>query len=181
MPLMLLVLGALLSLLLLPACTPVDRITAPTTAHMEQPKAELATSTTGLPTGVIRVQLEHASAGLTYTSESDYPFTWYFHAGPVPSPLSIDGFRASLGIDPAEIIETRTLDDFFARHIEAVDPYDATAVAQVPSYRALRETIRKVLVDPVVFRVGRIAIDCYIVGFDRAGNLVGLTTVAIET
>ena len=83
-------------------------------------------------------------------------------------------------LDPGRI-ETRELDEFFARHIERVDPYDAAAVALVPHYQALRETIRKVLVSPMVFRVGRIAIDCYIIGFDRAGNLVGLTTVAIET
>jgi hypothetical protein len=51
----------------------------------------------------------------------------------------------------------------------------------VPRYRKLRETVRQVLRNPQVFRVGRIAIDCYIVGYDRAGNLVGLRTVAIET
>ena len=170
----------LLTLLLLPACTPVDRIVAPSAPRMDHPKGEL-TSSAALPTGVIRVQLEHASAGLTYTSESDYPFTWYFHSGPAPSPLTIEGFRATVGIAATEIVETRELDEFFARHIEAVDPYDATAVELVPRYRQLRETIRKVLVNPVVFRVGQISIDCYIVGFDRGGNIVGLRTVAIET
>ena len=135
----------------------------------------------GLPTGIVRQRLEQAAAGLTYTSESDYPFTWYFHSAPVPSPLTIDGFRAALRIPATVRVETRDLDDFFARHIEWVDPYDATAVALVPRYQALRDTIREVLRDPQVFRVGKIAIDCYIVGYDRAGNLVGLETVAIET
>jgi hypothetical protein len=100
---------------------------------------------------------------------------------PAADPLTVTAFRATLGVAPTVRVETRDLDEFFARHIEWVDPYDATAVALVPRYERLRETVREVLRDPQVFRVGRIAIDCYIVGFDRAGNLVGLRTVAIET
>ena len=178
-----------LLLVALAACA--DRVTGPTTPAAPVTTAHVARVAgddsidddwgDGLPAGIVRQRLEQAAAGLTYTSESDYPFTWYFHAGPIPSPLTIDGFRATLGIPATAGVETRDLDEFFARHIEWVDPYDATAVALVPRYRALRDTIREVLRDPQVFRVGKIAIDCYIVGYDRAGNLVGLTTVAIET
>lgn len=172
-----LLLPTLVAVALLGACAPGDAIVAPRTPTPPRGDGIVA----GAPTGVARVLLEHASAGLTYTSESDYPFTWYFRAGPLPEPLGIDAFHAALGIAPTERVETRDLDEFFARHIEWVDPYDATAVALVPRYERLRETVRQVLRDPQVFRVGRIAIDCYIVGFDRAGNLVGLRTVAIET
>ena len=161
--------------IVLTACSASERATAPAPLRAAEVVA------TGTPAGIARVLLEHAAAGLTYTSESDYPFTWYFRAGPIPQPLGVDAFRATLGIAPTVPVETRDIDEFFARHIEWVDPYDATAVALVPRYRQLRETVRQVLRDPIVFRVGRIAIDCYIVGLDRAGNLVGLTTVAIET
>ena len=78
-------------------------------------------------------------------------------------------------------METITLDEFFGRHIERVDPDDPVAVALVPRYRVLRETVRHAVREPRVFRVGRIAIDCFIVGTDRNGDVVGLTTVAIET
>ena len=166
--------AALVLSTLLPACAAVDRVAAPA------PRGDQVDSV-GVPAGVARLLLEEAAAGLTYTSESDYPFTWWYRAGPVASPLTIEAFRAALGVAPTVRVETRELDAFFARHIEWVDPYDATAVALVPRYERLRETVREVLRDPVVFRVGRIAIDCYIVGFDRAGNLVGLRTVAIET
>ena len=40
---------------------------------------------------------------------------------------------------------------------------------------------RHTLREPRVFRVGRIAIDCEIVGTDAAGNVVGLHTLAVET
>jgi Nuclease A inhibitor-like protein len=167
--------AALVASTLLAACAAPEHVAAPTTTLRE----ELDSS--GVPTGIARLRLEDAAAGLTYTSESDYPFTWWFHAGPVTRPLTPDAFRATLGLAGTVRVETRDLDEFFARHIEWVDPYDATAIALVPRYERLRETVREVLRDPVVFRVGRIAIDCYIVGFDRAGNLVGLRTVAIET
>jgi hypothetical protein len=175
--------STLLASTLLAACALPDRATAPTAEGgraASLPPAPLG-SPSGLPTAVTRLLLERAATGLLYTSESDYPFTWFFHAGPVPTPLTVDAFRATLEIAPDTPVEVVSLDDFFARHIERVDPADAAAVALVPRYRLLRETIRHTLRQPVVFRVGRIAIDCYVVGTDRAGNLVGLTTVAIET
>jgi hypothetical protein len=130
---------------------------------------------------VIKLALERAAAGLLYTSESDYPFVYFFHQGPVARPLTVATFRAALAIRAATPVEVISLDAFFARHIERVDPYDSVAVSLVPRYVALRETIRTVVRDPVVFRVGTIAIDCYVVGTDRDGNIVGLTTIAIET
>ena len=166
--------AALVASILLGACAAPDRVAAPIPLREELDPA-------AVPAGIVKLRLEEAAAGLTYTSESDYPFTWWFHAGPVASPLTPEAFRATLGVASTVRVETRELDEFFARHIEWVDPYDATAVALVPRYERLRETVRQVLRDPIVFRVGRIAIDCYIVGFDRAGNLVGLRTVAIET
>lgn len=184
---------ALLLATLVPACAPAERLGAPiaradVVAHdttsgdaTDDGADDSGADGSGAPTGIARQRLEEASAGLTYTSESDRPFAWYFRAGPVADPLAVDGIRAALGVAPTVRVEERDLDDFFARHIEWVDPYDSAAMALVPRYEQLRATVREVLRDPRVFRVGRIEIDCYIVGFDRAGNLVGLTTVAIET
>ena len=97
--------------------------------------------------------------------------------------LIINTMLLAVGVVGPQIGPTvrKGIDDFFARHIERVDPYDDVAVALVPRYRVLRETIRHAVREPVVFRVGRIAIDCYVVGTDWEGNVVGLTTVAIET
>jgi hypothetical protein len=96
-------------------------------------------------------------------------------------PLTADAFRAAAGVPADEPVEEQTLDAFFARHIERVDPADAEAVARVPRYRALRRTLRTSLRGTRVFRVGRIAIRCYVVGVDRHGHVVGLATTAIET
>lgn len=134
-----------------------------------------------LPTDVVRVRLERAADGLLYTSESDYPFIWFHDAGPAPVPLTAAALLAAAHEPADEPVEVASLDGFFARHIERVDPYDPVAVALVPRYRHLRETIRLTVPGVRVFRVGRIRIRCYLVGTTEAGEVVGLSTVAIET
>ena len=153
------------------------------------------------PTSTTRMLLERAARDLTYTSESDHPFVWFFQIvartqadaptseidevlfGPDSSAraLSMDDFRTLLEVPPTEQVDMVSLDDFFARHIENVDSADSVAVALVPRYQVLRETLRQTLEGVQVFRVGRIVIRCYLVGIDRDGNLAGLTTTAIET
>jgi hypothetical protein len=180
----------LLAVALLAACALADQPTAPDAGSVvgeegAAPQALVVPSPggpgAGVPASLTRLALERAASGLLYTSESDYPFTYFFHSGPAPTPITVAAFRTALALAPDTPVEVVSLDEFFARHIERVDPADAVAVALVPRYRLLRETIRHAVRQPRVFRVGRIAIECYIVGTDRAGNIVGLTTVAIET
>jgi hypothetical protein len=168
--------------LLLAACAPADRLAAPRLPTAPRPDAARSVDPApGTPVAVTRFLLERAAAGLLYTSESDYPFTYVFRAAAVPAPLAVEDFRRAFGIPPDAPVEVVSLDDFLARHIERVDPNDPVAIALVPRYRVLRETLRHAVDGVRVFRVGQIAIDCYLVGTDRAGNVVGLTTVAIET
>jgi hypothetical protein len=169
--------AALLASALLAGCAPVERIAAPTAT----PAGVLRAPDAPLPTDVVRRRLLQAADGLLYTSESDRPFTWIFREGPAAAPLDVTAYRAAFGV-PADVpVEQVALDDFFARHIERVDPADAAASSLVPRYRHLRETLRRTLRDVRVFRAGRIAIDCDIVGVDADGHVVGLRTVAIET
>ena len=184
------------ALILLSACDSATRGTSSmgntfTTVAREQ---RGSTSTT-------RTLLERAARDLTYTSESDYPFVWFFQfvartqadaPAPVlqedlvipdapPRALSVEEFRTLLEVPTTEQVDLVSLDAFFARHIENVDSADSVAAALVSRYVVLRETLRGTLDDVQVFRVGRIVIRCYIVGTDRDGNLAGLTTTAIET
>jgi hypothetical protein len=172
---LLLTAAVLLLTAMLAACAPADRLAAP-----PAPSAAIHPEG-GAPVEVTRQRLERAAGDLLYTSESDHPFTYVFRAGPFTAPLDVATFRLAFGV-PADVpVEQVGLDDFFARHIERVDPADEVAVALVPRYRRLRETLRHTLREPRVFRVGRIAIDCEIVGTDAAGNVVGLHTLAVET
>lgn len=129
----------------------------------------------------VQNRLEHAADGLLYTSESDYPFEFFCAPAQITDTLTGEAFRALAGVAADAPFEEISVDEFFARHIERVDPNDAVAVALVPRYRELKEAVFETLHEPRVYRVGLIAVRCYVVGTDRSGNVAGLTTTAIET
>lgn len=136
-----------------------------------------------LPPGdeATRERLERAADGLVYTSESDYPFEYLFQPASIRGALTVARFRRAMRIHPAERVEQRSLNAFLARHIERVDPEDLAAQALIPRYEKLAATMRAALRDVRVYRVGTILIRCYLVGTDDAGNVVGLSTWAVET
>lgn len=133
------------------------------------------------PDPALRERLERESAGLTYTSESDRPFEFFFLPGAGDRPPGVDAFARLVGAPADAPCEERDLDDFFARHAETSDPYDAEAQRIRPRYEALRETLRGALRWTTVYRIGRVEVQCYVVGGDGRGNLAGLRTVAVET
>ena len=114
-----------------------------------------------------RTRLERAAEGLPYLSEGDAPFE-YVELAEVPVPA---GAR----------VQEVTLDRFFRGHIEESDPSDPAARALHDRYVALRDTIREVLPDARVIRVGEVEIRCYVVGSAPSGGLAGLATTAWET
>jgi hypothetical protein len=130
----------------------------------------------------IRERLEQAAEGLTYTSESDEPFEAFeLPGGGAGWPYGVEEFARRIGAPAGAPAEERSLTRFFAPHIENTDPYDTQTQALRPRYEALRALLAGSLREVRVFRVGRVEIDCYAVGDDGAGNLVGLRTVAVET
>jgi hypothetical protein len=163
------------------ACSAPD-VVQPSTARMPTPVGGSRIVSASSPgDDAMRARLERVSAGLLYTSESDYPFTWFRASGHFSPPLSEPTVRSALGAFPGEPVQVISLAEFFARHIERVDRQDDVAMALVPRYVHLRETLRHSLVGAKVYRVGTIRIRCYAVGLDRHGHLVGLATISIET
>ena len=139
------------------------------------------TEPSNAPHAALRERLEQAAEGLTYTSESDRPFEFFALPGAGDRPPGADVFARLVGAGEDEPREERDLDDFFARHTDTVDPYDAQAQRMRPRYEALREALRGELRWTTVYRVGRVEVRCYVAGGDGRGNLVGLRTVAVET
>lgn len=127
----------------------------------------------------LRERLEREAEGLTYGSESDRPFEFFFLPGGGDQPPGAEAFGRLIGA--AGPVEERDLDDFFMRHAETSDPYDTEAQRIRPRYEALRETLRTALRGTTVYRTGRIEVQCYVVGGDGRGNLAGVRTVAVET
>jgi hypothetical protein len=134
------------------------------------------------PDPALRERLESAAEGLVYTSESDRPFEWFFLPGGAAGwPYGADEFARRLGAAPDGPREERTLENFLKRHIETSDPYDAGAQRVRPRYEALRAALGSSLGGVRAFRLGKIQVQCYVVGDDGRGNLAGLRTVAVET
>jgi len=130
----------------------------------------------------LRSEAEALSNGLLYTSESDRPFEWFeLPGGAAGWPYGADEFARRIGGQAGAPVEERTLDRFFAPHIESVDPSDARGQEVRPRYEALKTLLGTKLSDVRVFRIGHIEIDCYVVGGDGRGNLAGVRTVAVET
>ena len=170
--------AALVAAALLSACAPDAPPTGPAPALALSAVLQGTGADTG---GSIERRLARAAEGLLYTSESDYPFELYVQPASVDGALTVASFRLTAGVPADSVVEELSLDDFFARHIERVDPSDSAAQALVPRYRHLRTTIRTAVREARVFRVGRVLIHCYVVGTDADGNVVGLTTWAVET
>ncbi|HZG44383.1 MAG TPA: nuclease A inhibitor family protein [Longimicrobium sp.] len=129
----------------------------------------------------LKRELEAASAGLTYGSEADRPFSFFFLEGAGDEPPGVEAFARLLGEPPGSPAEERSLDRFFSGHTETSDPHDVQTQRIRPRYEALRELLRIRLRGATVYRLGRIEIRCYVVGGDGKGNLAGLETVAVET
>ena len=136
-------------------------------------------STSTSPDPGLRQRLEGEAEGLTYGSESDRPFEFFFLPGGGDAPPGAEAFGRLIGA--AGPVEERGLDDFFMRHAETSDPYDTEAQRIRPRYEALRETLRTELRGTTVYRTGRVEVQCYVVGGDGKGNLAGVRTVAVET
>lgn len=129
----------------------------------------------------LRERLEREAEGLLYGSESDRPFELFFLPGAGDRPPGVEAFARLVGAEPGVPLEERDLDEFFLRHAETSDPYDTEAQRIRPRYEQFRETLRHELRWTTVYRIGRIEVQCYVVGGDGRGNLAGVRTVAVET
>jgi hypothetical protein len=130
----------------------------------------------------LREELEQASSGLVYSSESDRPFEFFSlrYPGRSASPGGAE-FARLVGALPESRVEIRSVDDFFARHTTTSDPYDGETQRIRPRYEELVRLLARRLRDAKAYRIGRIQVACYVAGLDASGNIVGLKTVAVET
>jgi len=144
----------------------------------------------------LREELEKAAAGLSYTSESDYPFRFFTLPAENETDLTPQGFLYRIGVSqqfidevnlPIErLVEEGKLDGFFptdddlAEHY-GIDASDPKIVSESKRFRKLEAVLRKRLRGVKVLRVGQVEIRCYIAGLAEQGDIAGLVTTAIET
>ncbi len=124
----------------------------------------------------ILIQLDDAAQGLYYMSESDYPFETFLYPKNSENPTEIQ-----------DVLSPQNLLDWLKKPIETLveivelDFFFRNMLKNEPKFIQLIETLTANLTDILVYKVGQIEIECYIIGKTQTGDFAGLKTIAIET
>lgn len=123
-------------------------------------------------------EIEKASEGLYYISETDAPFH-LIETAEYADPKQA-AFKLS-GNDENEPVEEVTLEHFFRNTVKNYP--DATPEQQqmVQRFIQLQTTLLQNLKDVKVYRIGSIQIKVYILGKLPDGTYAGLSTQLVET
>lgn len=124
-------------------------------------------------------ELEAASEGLLFMSESDYPFEIARAEG--STEISPAMLRHLASASPDADVETQSLEDFFRRAVAEADWHGERERLLAKRYQSLLVLLRENLTEPRVYRVGRTNISVYILGKSFEGNWLGLATRVVET
>ncbi len=141
--------------------------------------------------------LEIASAGLWFTSESDYPLgVWGVPSDGTPLTVATaktvlaDAYVPRVG-EPGlaeRAVEERDLAWFFDRYTVPQDWWEPEQREAAAKWQALRDVFETQLTEPRVYRFGvqrggdlSGAIDVFVVGKTSDGVWVGVRTVSVET
>ncbi len=130
-------------------------------------------------TDSIAHQLQKASEGLLFLSETDAPFEvihWQTQEQLTPAKL-----LQLTGHPPNSPVELRTVDEFFAIATVEEDWHDEEERETVKRFQNLVSTLKQNLSQLQVYRVGSTNIDAYIVGVAQSGDWAGLSTKLVET
>ncbi len=140
--------------------------------------------------------LEQAVAGVTYPSESDYPWVVVGFADAAPvTEANVKQVIAAVYVphdgEPAladRAIELRTLGQLIDPLTTPQDWWDDYNKMVAAQYTEIRAVLESKLVDIQVFRFGKQqgnvlqgAVDVYVLGVTPDGDVVGMWTVSIET
>ncbi|HEY9615362.1 MAG TPA: nuclease A inhibitor family protein [Microcoleaceae cyanobacterium] len=126
-------------------------------------------------------QLQAATQGLLWMSESDYPFEVVHWQQPTTTPITAERLLQLTDRPLNTPIEQIDLDILFATATQSCSWFGVEEQAQVGRYQQLVQLLKQHLQHPIVYRVGSINLDIYILGQTEAGDWVGLKTHAVET
>ena len=123
-------------------------------------------------------ELRKVTRGLTFMSESDYPFEVFRWGAEDPTP---DFLRGLEGQDAGAPVETRTAAEFFRVAASEVEWKGAEEMSAARRYQSLQRLLEQNLTDLKVFRVGTINIPVYVAGRSASGAWLGVSTRVVET
>ena len=123
-------------------------------------------------------ELREATRGLTYMSESDYPFEVFRWDAAEPSHEYLRGLTGEAADAP---VETRTAANFFRVAASEAEWKSAEELATARRFQSLLRLLEQNLTDLRVYRVGSINIPVYVAGRGQSGNWLGVSTRVVET
>ena len=123
-------------------------------------------------------ELREATRGLTFMSESDYPFEVFNWGAAEPTEEFLRGLTEEAADAP---VETRTAADFFRVAASEAEWKNAEQLAAARRFQSLLKLLEQHLTDLKVFRVGSVNIPVYIAGRGASGNWLGVSTRVVET
>lgn len=126
----------------------------------------------------LETALAKACEGLIYISETDSPVTVY--AGPKLSELSVSTISPHITKSDQQI-EEAAFKAFFSRLTTPKEWHGDRERKRAKKFLDLQKLIEENLMEPHVFRVGRIRVRIYVVGLDSDGRVVGVEMDATET
>ena len=124
--------------------------------------------------------LKAIAQGLTWMSESDYPFE-VLQLPDRLTPPNTEELLQLTGHDADALVEEISIKDFFAPAIQPQDWHKEVDKQRMQRFQTLLHWIEQHLSDIKVYRVGAIAIDVYIIGKIESGAWISLSTKVIET
>jgi Nuclease A inhibitor-like protein len=142
-------------------------------------KNEIIFTNNGKKTDELFTAIKSACEGLIYISETDSPVEAF--AAEVASEISGKSILSGAGLPPETPIAESSFDDLFARLTAERDWYGDVEKARAKKFLELKGLLEENLSGLKVFRAGHIQITIFAVGADAGGNILGVTTRAVET
>jgi hypothetical protein len=130
-------------------------------------------------TDPIAAQLQEASNGLLFLSETDAPFEVI--SCQTQGELTPAKLLQLMNHPPDAPVEVVSVDEFFAIATQEEDWHDEEERETVKLFQNLVSVLNQNLLQWQVFRVGNTNIDAYIVGVTPSGDWTGLSTKLVET
>lgn len=127
----------------------------------------------------LKDELENACEGLFFISETDAAIEPVIIANKGKKTLA--AIVENLASSSEKDIENHPPDDFFGRLIQRRDWHGESEKEKVRKFKELKDLLEFNLTGLTLFRVGRIRIEIFVLGFDAEGNAAGIMTKAVET
>jgi len=122
--------------------------------------------------------LRDETRGLTFMSESDYPFEVFNWGAAEPTHEFLRGLTG----EAADVsVETKTAADFFRVASSEPEWKNAEHLAEARRFQKILRLLEQNLTDLKVFRVGVVNLPVYVAGRSASGNWLGVSTRVVET